>query len=1413
MDGQGYSSSHSHGDVKEPDRRRRGLPSSVCVVSDSRATVRRFIRILYIQRVIIIATMGLPIALGSKSFSCRSIATYHDHHAEDDDPSRPSQPLPLEDGSSELPPPLVAWAITQEGGDVASNHHSSYEWEALVTLIFYKLTRAVSKNDKLNGYYDDETETMVVAEFRIQIAPAAQSFSNQHNREMVYRVSLPIRSSSLYSPDPTTCNPLIAHFSDDRRSLICIFPLPRRQSNDKSTKPEGRRQTMAAFFPLRRAASVSPARPRRPPPLPSYLAGTNRSAGTTEDMRTTMGTVPLATEPRIILEDSDNAAIPRKPVETLSCLCNINFAGGTMSFVLVGDVDGNIRAIDPNPLSLSRPIPILLSSFDDGGSDDGGDDDKTLRGIRNMQTVTEGCVSGCYQGHLAVVDGQGSVALRDWQLTRSPSDETGGGVVSEIPLILGSSESLWFFSIKPTFWSLPSEERVDRMRWVTPWNLACLSTSSTGASRHQQQHQSCVVVAVWGWAAKEEGGHPVRRSTLKLREEELVETASSTFFMPDARASCDHSRIQIQSLVEHDPLTGCLLVSSSFDVENKCHDAAAAAEVVGLERGDRTNAKLPFVTVWNWRLNVRGFTLCHSPKHSLCRSTKHSDALSHLYIASDVRGRRRLVHILASPNAHSCSIQKDIYETGTLSPLSHQRHFRYCKPIVPESPLLLTHESICYPSASKLTATGDYQVEWKDVLIPTDHSYYHHNSYNRSGGNAPRLACIGKRGLSIAVAGQNYGLFVLEESSSTTRAAARKRTRWHRFSNDHSERSFRVIAMASWEGQREARTREDFMSEDLIVAVIAVSEGDGSKHDATAHYLSCWSPTRLDLQHQLLIQVSREQASHDSQWGLRLANGLFSVSIDILEEPSEQMASPNYFRKAIILLSNDSYEKDFMVFQIQLVRRSQSAAHSYSENQPCVALARCVGEYNLGSPADLFLAGGSFAFDLLASRRGKQRVDFFDYIATIGVIHRASAGFDAIAVSSSDIIAVGSVPLPRSAEIATYWLSDVAESLSTFVWTLQLSDSSLICWSVPFADNLTSHTFLVQSKDGASDATTSHFFGPQTLVHGNSPLLGSHSAAGSTEAWMQISCAATRQEFPLGPLPGSAFGVVLVSGQECRKLHRQLGQDFEIDHFSADFLGYEVFGPSDFILFPPVIVTALYMFMKNSNDASALLIQQHLIWRLESYPFRDSAMIALRLLALRSVEIYASSESEGDHNPILLETVTGMVRILTSPLKFAAFYLELGRQLEPSCFDYLYPLPDPHVKELSDLISVILDFGCLEISVASLPLLEDRKHSSALCTFILNHCLKKLTLANTSGHFAEEEARITPDVFRYGLKLADPDAQINSSMKSRRQWQANGPDLKGMNTTTSRTMQKEIETEVLISAVLLSSLVHRLRRD
>ena len=1280
--------------------------------------------------------MGLPIAIGSKSVSRISLATYVRQsddattHSSTSLQSIPGcQPIPVQPGSPQLPSPLIACALSSPLG-VSGIDSKQPRLQAIVSLYYFSTTppatSALSSPSKHSHNNNPSAVPKVAAEFRIQIAPAADPFSSSC-RETIYQVYLPITILNSQQsevmvrfPDNRAQKLFQAHFTADGRALICIVPLP-RVGTGVSSSAASSLNTWTLVFPLRRPRSNSVSSKDPAPPLPTYLSLMPPASSIDERDPHDNPPIPVAAKPMFVQDDdggessSASSQQSRRPLTKVTSVCNISL-GNQQSFMLVGDSQGIIRAITMNPLQASMPLidpkqesgQSLTNSNGSNQSYSGKNNNKpSVNGIESIHAVTEGVLEGLYWGTLAVLDDQQRLHFWKWNLAREPTGRE--QVNPEVPLMMGggSMGSLWFLSLQSSTWRLPDDLLYSAVEWVTPWNLVSMTRGS-----------SCTL-RVWGWAAD---GHPVVRSEMTLRQSDILESADATFHLPGIQKR-ENEETVIPTYLENDPTTGSLLISSSFQ--------------------QSTTTVCPFTVIWNWRFNVRGLMIHQAADDSLGRSSTCCHVLSRLFLANSSNdGHQKLVHVLASPSASECCIQKDIYETGVLSPRC--RLYNHYRPITPEVPLLLTNESVSYPCASRLTVIGDYQLEWKDAMIPLDY---------RLRGNTPSLSCIGKRGLSIAVAGRE-GFCTLSCPPTTITPSVRRRARWHRFANDSSERAFRVLAMAWWEG-REAT--QEYMAEDLLVAVIAVPETNGQ----TSHYLSCWSPSRLDLNHQLFIEIqSPVAAGQASDWGLRLSDDVTTMSLDILEEPSEHLES-SPFRKAIMLLSNDSHTKEFMVFQVQLVRRSQSVALTYSEKQPCAALIRCVGEYELGSPADLFLAGGSFAFDLLAARRGTQLEDSLDFIATVGVVRRGAVGFDAMALSASTISAIGSIPLSDSvhspAEVSSYWLSDIAEKLSTFVWTLQLSDGSLLCWSVPFAQNLAQHRMLVQSS--AKGAMAAHF-GSQTPVHSHSLLLGIHCTTGSTDMWMQVSTLATKTELALGPLPGSAFGCVLGSGQACRKLYR--GEDFDKKVFGPDFANFDLFGPSNFVLYPPAVVTALYMFLKNASMSSFLQVQDHLRWRLKLYPFSDSVMISLQLLALRSVEMYASSskrseESNRSHR-VLLESVTNLVRNLTSPLKFSSFFLEIGRQLEPSCFNYLFPLPDPRIQQLTELIDSILDHGCLEIAVAALPLLEDSKHSTSLCTFILNHCLRKISLPNHS--FPSEEIRIVPDVFRYGLKLADPNDEI-----------------------------------------------------
>lgn len=160
-----------------------------------------------------------------------------------------------------------------------------------------------------------------------------------------------------------------------------------------------------------------------------------------------------------------------------------------------------------------------------------------------------------------------------------------------------------------------------------------------------------------------------------------------------------------------------------------------------------------------------------------------------------------------------------------------------------------------------------------------------------------------------------------------------------------------------------------------------------------------------------------------------------------------------------------------------------------------------------------------------------------------------------------------------------------------------------------------------------------------------------------------------------------------------------------------------------------------------------------------------------------------TKENNGDQvNPMSLSAsalsdILPMIRKCTSSrLQFASLLLEVGRQLEPSCFSHLFPLPvsgnkaGPSTKMKSidkinlhsvlDLFNACVDDGSVSTSVSSLPIIQKDYLSREKSIFILDHCLG-LLIKNTCSEdnlffdFCAEERSTLSDVFRFGVKLED----------------------------------------------------------
>ena len=201
-------------------------------------------------------------------------------------------------------------------------------------------------------------------------------------------------------------------------------------------------------------------------------------------------------------------------------------------------------------------------------------------------------------------------------------------------------------------------------------------------------------------------------------------------------------------------------------------------------------------------------------------------------------------------------------------------------------------------------------------------------------------------------------------------------------------------------------------------------------------------------------------------------------------------------------------------------------------------------------------------------------------------------------------------------------------------------------------------------------------------------------------------------------------------------------------------------------------------------------------YRLASSPNKDAVFMALRLLILRSVEMVAGChktldkiESEESRSAVeiakaLYKEVVLTVDQCTTRLQFATIFLEVGRAVEPSVFEYLFPIPKPlqsnnsmhstlngtngdddnsksnQVTSVADLVSLCLTEGSVATSASALPLLGTKGRSRKHCEKLLRHsldafCDNASSLGSARFDRTEEERSVVGDIFRFGIKLED----------------------------------------------------------
>eukprot|EP00548_Thalassiothrix_antarctica_P011723 CAMPEP_0194163202 /NCGR_PEP_ID=MMETSP0152-20130528/79913_1 /TAXON_ID=1049557 /ORGANISM="Thalassiothrix antarctica, Strain L6-D1" /LENGTH=900 /DNA_ID=CAMNT_0038873175 /DNA_START=1796 /DNA_END=4495 /DNA_ORIENTATION=+ len=639
------------------------------------------------------------------------------------------------------------------------------------------------------------------------------------------------------------------------------------------------------------------------------------------------------------------------------------------------------------------------------------------------------------------------------------------------------------------------------------------------------------------------------------------------------------------------------------------------------------------------------------------------------------------------------------------------------------------------------------------------------------------MACIAPhRCRSIAVASP-LGLCVLD--------AWRGNNKWKRF-DKAEENQFRVLAMEWWEDSND--------EEDFLIAIIELV--------ATSHrFLAGWARRRLDLSHQLLEHID-DYALSTSIWGIPLPSTFYPNSISILtSSPIEKLQNNNNrnekdqseSRKAVVLVTDtgNTLEPSLLIFQLQtqsLIGKSEDR-----ERDARTMVIKCSLALHGGLSSDqenIFLANAFFRFNLLDTHQSPKTLsvnesDQLTYgkddsiVAILGMI--TPQGEIKVAIATKGALLLETTLLKKGT-ISKISLSNVFNGFH--FWTMELvTDRSLWCWAAPPAER----KYLICENVRPTDCLpiSSLLRPPHSIVsqehddHGR-VWFGTLSCVGDSAMWMLGLTDSTRSQCAVGCVPSSAYGCVMHLGQDGSSYSHEIIPQGQIDHF-AGLIQHESFQVGSASIAMPIFLFSLIDHLL--TDEQLLINDPELkLWAQTRNYFSDllqesqhinTTFTALRLLLLRSVEAVSSvapkkkggekipKPKEGrEHYKTARGFFTRIVTLLKEMLNtslFANLMLSVARQIEPSCMEHLFPLP----QELSPLLTIedfylqAIERGSLGTPSSSLPLLSNKLSALEECKEILYHCLWKLASIKNTTEFdtTREERKLVRDLFRFATQL------------------------------------------------------------
>lgn len=289
--------------------------------------------------------------------------------------------------------------------------------------------------------------------------------------------------------------------------------------------------------------------------------------------------------------------------------------------------------------------------------------------------------------------------------------------------------------------------------------------------------------------------------------------------------------------------------------------------------------------------------------------------------------------------------------------------------------------------------------------------------------------------------------------------SASQSPRWKLFSNVNDEHRFRVVGMTWWECN----------NDDFLLAVVQYATIDTLQ-------LVCWARKSIGFGSQLLTEsTAKEEGKNDnaSEYGVSLPPGFRVHSMSMIRDPINALPGgrSSSSNRALLLLAYVSCDEgvscsvNYALYQLQATSPQRKyelvSARKTAHGSIPLQLGTSPDFSAAESVNGIFLAGGSFLFDLDKSHIPPLQDAPYDAIAVIGIM-TIFQGLVAVCVNQTEPILYRPSLLGNARDgrhlIVSYWLSCTISSRygSRIAWNIVQNDGNVYCWSVPCrnAENL-----------------------------------------------------------------------------------------------------------------------------------------------------------------------------------------------------------------------------------------------------------------------------------------------------------------------------------------------------------------------